>query len=107
MIITFTLSKVIRLVIMSSQLPPSINICELEIDKIKMGIITGNPRMAIITALLLVLLAMDETMVNEQAKPKEPIIKLMMKGTGFLTGKPRNNEKTMMAKEINSHWYKL
>ena len=63
--------------------------------------ITGNPKMAIMTALLFVLLEMEETMVKALLRPMEPTIRLTKNGAVVLTGNPRNNEKTARATVIS------
>ncbi len=102
MIITFTLSRVIKLVLISAKDPPRTNICELLIESIKIGMITGKPKMAIITALLLVLLEIEDTIVKALLNPMEPIIRFRKNGPEVFTGKPRNNENTERATVINN-----
>ena len=103
MIITFTLRSVIRLAVMSAMDPPSTNIFELDIASSRMGMMTGKPRMAIITELLLVLLEMEETIVKAELKPSDPKIRFRKNGPEVLTGNPRNTEKTINAIVIRSN----
>lgn len=92
MIIIFTLKSVIKLPLISTQEPPKTRICELDIERIRIGMMTGKPKIAIMTELLLVLLEIEETMVNAADNPSEPTSRLMKKAEGVLTGNPRNNE---------------
>jgi hypothetical protein len=57
-------------------------------SKSSMGIIIGNPRMAIKVPLFEALEAMLEIMVNEVEKPIEASIKLILKSQKSLTGLP-------------------
>ena len=53
------------------------------------------------TALLFVLLEMEETMVKALLNPTDPTIRFKKKGPEVATGKPRNKENTVRATVIS------
>ena len=88
MIIIFTLNKVNKLELTSPKEAPSKSFFELEVAKSKIGMIIGNPRMAISIELFSAFEARADTMVNAEANPILPRIRLI-KNHPSIFGNPR------------------
>ncbi|MEQ8239992.1 MAG: hypothetical protein RIA69_12310 [Cyclobacteriaceae bacterium] len=93
MITTSTLKRVIKFPEISSMDPPRRRMLELEAPNIRMGNITGKPRITIITPALFVFAESADIIVNAEDIPKHPKIILTQNQKYPLPGYPNKIEK--------------
>jgi len=104
MIITMTDIRAMALPEISTQEAPSNTCLELVTDKSNTGMITGNPRMAIIVDGFPVLEESDDIMVNPTAIPVEPINRFTKNNETFSTGKPKNTQNKITLSNTRKYW---